>query len=541
MIRIDLVGRVGQVGLVGWMRNALTRPTCLTRLTCLTRPTRPLAAIWLLIAASSTMAHVGSPDTFFVGDAGPYPIRVIVRLPGVIPGRAQVTVRITDEAAARGVQHVTVRAGQWNLGINGAPPPEPAASVPGDASVYAAELWFMTATSYQLFVNVDGAQGHGSVVVPVLALATEQRPMGSSLGLILAALAVFLSVGMLTIVGAAVRESVLKPGVAPDVQRRRRARIAIAATAVFVALMLWGGSRWWTAEAESYRNAILYRPFASRAAVHDERGRRVLTLEIHDNRWSGTPLPLARYNALMPDHGKLMHLFLVREPAPGHNAAFAHLHPVSRTPSALAFDADLPPLPQGRYRVYADIVHESGYAQTLVASADLPKPDPKSDSKSDPDDSWFDGDAALEAATSRFTIADGPTIVWQHGAGPIVERAERVLTFSAQDASGAPLPLEPYMGMLGHVAVTHEDGSVFAHLHPAGSISMAALQKFAGESTADPQRAHAAHVMPGTPPRTDLSIPYAFPKAGRYRIWVQMKHNGRIITAAFDAHVRSLG
>ena len=32
------------------------------------------------------MAHVGSPDTFFVGKAGPYHVRVIVRLPGVIPG-----------------------------------------------------------------------------------------------------------------------------------------------------------------------------------------------------------------------------------------------------------------------------------------------------------------------------------------------------------------------------------------------------------------------------------------------------------------------
>jgi len=57
--------------------------------------------IWLALVAVSTMAHVGSPDTFFVGDAGPYPVRVSVRLPGVIPGRAQVSVRITDDAAAR--------------------------------------------------------------------------------------------------------------------------------------------------------------------------------------------------------------------------------------------------------------------------------------------------------------------------------------------------------------------------------------------------------------------------------------------------------
>ena len=151
------------------------------------------------------------------------------------------------QALARAVEHVTVRAGQWNLGIDGAPPPEEAPSVPGDPSIHAAELWFMTPTSYQLFVDVDGAQGKGTAVVPVLALATEQRGMGQSLGLILAALGIFLSVGMLTIVGAAVRESVLKPGVVPDAQRRRRARVAIASTGVFVALMLWGGSAWWTA------------------------------------------------------------------------------------------------------------------------------------------------------------------------------------------------------------------------------------------------------------------------------------------------------
>jgi hypothetical protein len=484
------------------------------------------------------MAHVGSPDTFFVGNAGPYAVRVVVRLPGVIPGRAQVSVRITDEASARAVQRVSLRASQWNLGIDGAPPPEPAVPVPGDPTLYAAELWFMTATSYQMFVNVDGTQGNGTAVLPVLALATEERPMGRSLGLLLAALGVFLSVGMLTIVGCAVRESVLTPGVVPDAARRRRARFAVAATFAFVALVLWGGSRWWTAEASIYSKSVLFRPFDSRAAVRDDGGRRVLAVEIQDDRWTAGPVPNGRYNALMPDHGKLMHLFLVREPALD---AFAHLHPVARTPADQAFDVDVPPLPQGRYRVFADIVHESGYAQTLVAKVDLPSPAANSDGgpagahRADPDDSWFAGDAALEAPTSSFTLADGPTVVWQRGPNPIVEKEDRVLIFTAQDAAGARLALEPYMGMLAHVAIAHEDGSVFAHLHPAGSISMAALQKFVDKSAGNVTAAdHSAHVMPAP---SDLSIPYAFPKAGRYHIWVQMKQGGRVMTAAFDANV----
>jgi hypothetical protein len=291
--------------------------------------------------------------------------------------------------------------------------------------------------------------------------------------------------------------------------------------------MLWGGSRWWKAEAASYRYFVLFRPFDARAVLRDEGGRRILTLSIHDPRWTGRPAPTTRYNALMPDHGKLMHMFLVREPGLD---AFAHLHPVPRTPAGLAFDAGVPPLPPGRYRVYGDIVHESGYVQTLVASVDMPDGGQYAAHHADPDDSWFVGDAAPEAARSRVALDDGPTVVWERGGASMVENEEQTLTFFAQDAAGAPLALEPYMGMLAHVAVAHEDGSVFAHLHPAGSISMAALQKFGGQQT------HTDHVMPAP---GDLSIPYAFPKAGRYHIWVQMKHAGRVITAAFDANVRA--
>src|SRR3954468_24340958 len=97
--------------------------------------------------AAMSMAHVGSPDTFFGGKAGPYDVRVSVRLPGVIPGRAEVTVRVEGETAP-GSHQVTIQAGQWNVGLKGAPPPQAAAPVPGDPALHAAELWFMTPSSY---------------------------------------------------------------------------------------------------------------------------------------------------------------------------------------------------------------------------------------------------------------------------------------------------------------------------------------------------------------------------------------------------------
>ena len=149
---------------------------------------------WLIVLAALSMAHVGSPDTFFTGKAGPYDVRVSVRLPGVIPGRAQVAVRVVGATLPANPQ-VSLQAGQWNVGLKGAPPPEPAVAVPGDPQLYAAELWFMTASSYQLAVDVTGAAGSGTAIVPVMALATAERPMPPWLGGVLAGLGLFLTVG----------------------------------------------------------------------------------------------------------------------------------------------------------------------------------------------------------------------------------------------------------------------------------------------------------------------------------------------------------
>ncbi len=37
-----------------------------------------------------------------------------------------------------------------------------------------------------------------------------------------------------------------------------------------------------------------------------------------------------------------------------------------------------------------------------------------------------------------------------------------------------------------------------------------------------------------------LSIPYAFPRAGKYRLWVQMKRAGHVVTGAFDVESSGL-
>ena len=60
--------------------------------------TRWFAVLLLVLAllvggTRSASAHIGSPDVFFEGDAGPYPLYVTIRSPDVIPGVATIEIR----------------------------------------------------------------------------------------------------------------------------------------------------------------------------------------------------------------------------------------------------------------------------------------------------------------------------------------------------------------------------------------------------------------------------------------------------------------
>ena len=310
---------------------------------------------------------------------------VTIRPPDVIPGIARVDVRAFD-GDVRGVRVVPLPM----AGPGAASPPVADVAVPSrdDPQLYGSSLWLMRAGSWKIRVTVDGARGSGELSVPIPALARATRPMPPYLGGLLVAVMSLLVAAAIAIAGASARESDLPPGAQPDRRRLARGRRAMAVTGAVLALAIWGGRRWWRDEAVRVPEARLQ---ASRRARSASRRR----ISWPSRWWIPGWLKWRRTDDLIPDHGHLMHLFLVRTPGLD---AIAHLHP--RRDADGTFEQAVPPLPAGGYRLYGDLVHANGIdetvttALTLAGTGSAPKPD---GDRFDPDDAV----AVLPRAATR--------------------------------------------------------------------------------------------------------------------------------------------
>jgi hypothetical protein len=489
----------------------------------------------LALACLLLTAHVGTNQVVFEGQAGGYPVRVFIDPPGVVPAQVPIMVRVLDGTPAR----VTVRAAQWNVGTRGAPPAEDAALVPGEPGLWAHDLWIMTGSSYAVYVAVEGPAGNGSVLVPMQTSATRMLGMKTGMGLMLATLGTLLVDGMLTIIGAAVREGTLTPGVQADAVRRRGGRVAMAAGAALLALSVVGGAKWWDAEEREYKRRML-KPLAMESEVHANGGQRVLTIAITDSLWRTNRLP-----TLLPDHGKLMHLVLARTDSP--EVVLAHLHPLRV--QADSFVTPVPPLPAGRYLLFGDMLFQSGATRTLVDTVDVPASSPAVATGGvhpDADDAW----RAMQpvAFGTAASLAGGGTLSLTTDATPSIKRDLR-LQVTVVDANGRPTALEPYMGMMGHAFVLRTDGSFFMHLHPMGTASMTAQAQLARRERGDTATLDSAALAAalaaaehgamdhGAHGSSTVGFPFAFPASGEYLVFVQVRRAGLVETAAFRVEV----
>jgi hypothetical protein len=178
-------------------------------------------------------------------------------------------------------------------------------------------------------------------------------------------------------------------------------------------------------------------------------------------------------------HEKRMHLIVVRR----DGAGFQHLHPRIDGDGVWSTPITLPD--PGSYRVFADF-RSGGQGRTLGA------------------DLAVDGEVDWRPLPAPATTADA-------GDGYAVDLAAGgdELHFTVTRA-GKPVEVEPYLGAGGHLVALREGDLAYLHVHPVGGAGGA------GDA---------------------IAFQTQFPSAGRYRLYLQFKHDGRVRTAAFTRAV----
>jgi hypothetical protein len=180
------------------------------------------------------------------------------------------------------------------------------------------------------------------------------------------------------------------------------------------------------------------------------------------------------------EHTKRMHLILARRDLTG----FQHLHPEQRADGTWTTRVRLDEA--GSYRLFADFSH-AGELRTLAT------------------DLRVDGDADLRplpASQPRAVSDGGYDVGLDAGTSRPGEEANLRFTITRD---GAPVRTEPYLGAGGHLVALREGDLAFLHVHPTGE---------------------------------GPSFAATFPTEGRYRLFLQFKHERRLHTVAFTHEVR---
>jgi hypothetical protein len=531
-----------------------------------------LKIILPLFAPFLAFAHIGSAGVVQEGKAGNYQVQVYVEPPDVIPGTAKISVMVDGSD----ISSVKMSPIYFFTGDEGSPRSDE--GVLSASGSYDGQIWLMETGAASVKIVIEGARGKGEVLIPIAAISTAQRPLPPSLGWILAILALLLVGIMTTIIGASTGDSLLDAGKVQDSKTKKRRLVGSVIGASFCGVFLFGGNMWWNAEAADYQKNK-YKPYTATSKINIENGQRVLDFKIDSASVNGRSTSF-----IIPDHGKLMHLFLVKA---GTMDAFAHVHPVRK--DSMTFEAPLPNLPAGKYLIYADVLRYHSLQNTIADTVDIPQASNTNVpvlSSGDSDDTFVVTNAlntnsvAFSDAASvticgkpgvKTPLQDGSSIVWEENPNQKLQAGQVYnLKFAVLAPNGKPAELQTYLGMMGHAAVIKDDGSVYIHLHPNGTFSTTAvqvLQKRINETTnARPNLKNSkrfrdsvdvvlSKLQTMTETERDktlmgdmkhetnghhggeVNFPYVFPKAGNYRIWLQVKRDGQILTGVFDAKV----
>ncbi len=186
-------------------------------------------------------------------------------------------------------------------------------------------------------------------------------------------------------------------------------------------------------------------------------------------------------------HERRLHLIVVSR----NFVDYHHLHPTQD--AAGVWTADVPALPAGSYRVFADTRPTGGDGITL--GTDLAVGNGAGNT-----------DATIAPPPRETTVTIDGYEIEMTG---IPEVGESTLAFFVTH-NGEPIVTDPYLGASGHLVALRAGDLAFLHVHPLGDA---------------------------TPQQPEISFAAEFPTPGTYRLFLDVSIDDTVRTAAFTVEV----
>ncbi len=513
--------------------------------------------LFLTLLSPIAYAQFGNTGVQMHGQAGEYKVLVDVQPPKVTPGKGKIYVQVET----LGIVRVEARTLNFPIPNSDSTDYKKLRDVKKQAGQFQGEVQFTTSGSTAIQLKLVGSKGVGEITIPVKVNRGQENS------------SIILNIGLL-LLGILLLTLVTTPNFSFCEKKRYQ---GIALGVLGLAFMLYGTSFMW----KNHKSEDNY-PLRGNSSVIIGDSLSVLQIKL-DTTHGVSQKKGKSIHMLIPDHGKLMHAFLLRTPTLD---AFAHLHPERK--DSTTFEANLPQLPPGKYLVYADIVFQNGISETITDTLIIGNLGSKREANSEYTEDTFvitdpinaPGNASADADIiicgkpgTKTVFKDGSYAVWAGRPDQALEAGRAYnLDFEIYNPDGSACLPEPYLGIMGHLVVVKSDGSVYNHLHPSGTFPAVterllkngmAHTKLTGTAFRDSVDQHLALLkgksvlereeflmtemgmydlgengMVGMDHGSLISFPFTFPKEGRYRIFLQVKRNEKVMTGAFDVKVK---
>jgi hypothetical protein len=452
-----------------------------------------LLLVWVflgLLFPPAVRAHGGhvSPIQTFTQQVGPYELAITIELPTAVP--APLYLVITPQGAEEQLRM------QFRAVPRGFPLDQSAVAevqtYPG-SKIYYSELSADRGGDWELDVRVSGPRGDGQARVPFIItpdpIPSETIALGVSLG------------GMLLFMLTSLASSAIARGRQKPVPAWLDRALGYAIFACLVAAVIYGWQQFSNQLAQATRLPTYGRPHVNALVSTDPTVVQpnqpfTLTIDLSDG---STGLPV---DDIVTHHDALVHLVLIDQSGMG----FSHIHPANLAPGRFALTTTLPH--PGIYTAYIEVERINSGTQIIERPIVVAGAPP----------------AAVDPPGFGERTIDGLMIDVQPSRLPVQAKRQTTITLTVRDAASgqAIIDIEPWLGMAGHLIACRADGSIYGHIHAVGAMptTTTSVQQIAPPSYGP-----------------DIQFVYTFPQTGRYLLWAQFQHGGRIITVPFMVEV----